>query len=467
MDEHELLNYAFEQSDTLFRLLAGQRTRRVFKGFSKDISGEEIHGASGNRLSFHDPGRFEPGSTPLTWEGNNLSAPEPLSELEEAILLWAACGPNGIVAGDIGLNENLSTMVCMAGRTIPGPCNDAAVNMVVVNDRGTWLYRPTYDREKVVEIEGPEDYSKVLKWYREGMIKLSDQRLDCDWSLLPGRPWGIYQFNSNKPGSTMFIPVFGMAHEMVNYLFAAFEFLGWNIIDEATGQSAGLKPWVKKHRLDYDLTQRYWETFFFATECNPPAMAIQNIRLAAESLGLGSWNHSTNTDVVLGGFQDKAKGLNMVSTDFNGAKNFVGLKGVLEGCGLPAPWNASPEEVVDHVLEGKYGSGVFMGKGSEFLAIEKGPFKPAVRDAVRAHKKSKVASWCVEAAKAYMRYTFDHYGRYPVYLSDFQTSAFMIEVSHCDIRYYENFNVPGYINSRIRRHHELWHSKAGAIKRAA
>ncbi len=466
MSDRELLKHAFEETDTFFKLLAGHRTRRMFKGGSKDITGAEIHGATGRKLAFEGE-RFEPGKTALTWEGSNVDTPEPLTELEEALLLWAACGPNGIVAGDIGLNENLSTMVCMAGRTIPGPCNDAAVNMVVVNDRGTWLYRPTYEREKVVEIEGPRDYDKVLKWYREGMIRLSDQRLDVDWSLNPGRVWGIYQFNSNKPGSTMFIPIFGIAHEMVNYLFAAFEFLGWNIIDEESGQSAGLDRWAKKYNLDYQTTERTWETFFMVSECNPPAMAIQNIRLAAESLGLGSWNHSTNTDVVLGGYLDQCKGLDMVRTDFNGNKNYVGLNGILEGCGLPAPWNRSPEEVVERVLEGKYGSGVFMGRGSEFFAIEKGPFKPAVRDAIRKHRKSKIAPWCVDAAKACLRHLFDKYGRYPVYFSDFQTSAFMVEVGHCDVNYYERFNVPGYINDRIRRHHKTWHSKERALRRAA
>jgi hypothetical protein len=466
MTDRDMLKYAFEGTDTLFRLLAGHRTRRVFKGGSKDIAGEEIHGGTGRRLAFEGD-RFEPGKTPMTWEGRNVDDPEPLTELEEALLLWAACGPNGIVAGDIGLNENLSTMVCMAGRTIPGPCNDAAVNMVVVNDRGTWLYRPSYEREKVVEIESPKDYDKVLKWYREGMIKLSDKRLDVDWSLNPGRVWGIYQFNSNKPGSTMFIPVFGIAHEMVNYLFAAFEFLGWNLIDEETQKSCGLDPWISRHNLDYNMTERTWEMFFLVTECNPPAMAIQNIRLAAEAMGLGSWNHSTNTDVVLGGYLDKCKGLDMVNTDFNGAKNYVGLKGILEGCGMPAPWNESPEAVVDRVLEGKYGSGIFMGKGSEYFSIEKGPFKPAVRDAVRKHRKSKIAPWAVDAAKACLRYLYDKFGRYPVYVSDFQTSAFMIEVSHCDTNYYERFNVPGYINKRIRNHHKNFHAPQRTIRRAA
>ncbi len=65
MTERELLKHAFEESDTLFKLLAGQRTRRVFKGGSKDISGVEIHGGTGRKLAFEGE-RFEPGPTALT-----------------------------------------------------------------------------------------------------------------------------------------------------------------------------------------------------------------------------------------------------------------------------------------------------------------------------------------------------------------------------------------------------------------
>ena len=119
-EEKDLLKYAFEGTPTVFQALAGQRTHRVFKGFSKDISQPEVHGGTGRTLELKGPW-FEPGATPLTWEGQDIAEVEPLTELETALIMWAACGPNGIVGGDIGVNENLSTMVCMAGRTIPGP----------------------------------------------------------------------------------------------------------------------------------------------------------------------------------------------------------------------------------------------------------------------------------------------------------------------------------------------------------
>ena len=479
--EKELLKQAFEGTPTVFQALAGQRTHRVFKGFSKDISQPEVHGGTGRTIEMKGPW-FEPGATALTWEGKDLAEVEPLSELETALLLWAACGPNGIVGGDIGLNENLSTMVCMAGRTIPGPCNDAAVNIIFANDDGTFLYKPTYHRERPVEIETEEDYEKVLTWFREGTIKLSDKRPDIDWTVMPGRPLGIYQINSNKPGSTVFFPVCGMAHELINYYFAGFEFLGWYLIDEETLKPAGMEKWVNdpKYALNMPFTIRQYETFFALTEANPVGMSVQNIRLAAEAMGLGSWNHSTNMDLIFGGFDAVAravglkegefthtKGLGFTYSTINGGNNYVGIPGVLEGKGLPAPWNKSPEAVVEEIFHDKYKQGYLFSEGTEFFPIDKGPYKPEVLEAIRKHPKSRIADWCVDAAKAVVRYCCDKWGRYPVYFSDFQNPYFMIEVGHVDEHYYDTKNISGFVNKRIRSHGQQWHRSPTAMKRAA
>ena len=72
------------------------------------------------------------------------------------------------------------------------------MNIIFANDEGTFLYKPTYERERPVEIQSEEDYHKVLRWFREGTTKLLDSRPDVDWSVDPGRPAGIYQVNTNK-----------------------------------------------------------------------------------------------------------------------------------------------------------------------------------------------------------------------------------------------------------------------------
>ena len=88
-------------------------------------------------------------------------------------------------------------------------------------------------------------------------------------------------------------------------------------------------------------------------------------------------------------------------------------------------------------------------------------------DAIRKHPKSRIADWCVDAAKAVVRYCFDKWGRYPVYFSDFQNPYFMIEVGHVDEKYYDSKNISGYINNRIRSHNSRWHRKLAAMKKAA
>ena len=478
-DEHRELARAFQQGPSVFRTLAEQRTHRVFKGFSKDITGAETHGGTGRTLEMRSA-YMQPERTALTWEGADLAAVEPISELETALLLWAACGPNGIVAGDIGVNENLSTMVCMAGRTIPGPCNDAAVHIFFANDRGTFLYKPTFQRERPVEIQGEEDYDKVLRWFREGTIQLSDRRPDIDWSVDPGRPAGIYQVNSNKPGSTVFWPIYGTAHEFINYLFAGFEWLGWYFTDEETGRPAGCGRWVDdpKHHLTMPFTLRQYETFLSISEANPAGMAVQNIRLAAESLGLGSWNHSINMDLLLGGMDavyrslglapgeyTATRGLGFTYTTAHGGNNYVGIPGVLEGKGLPAPWNESPERVVEEVFEDKYRKGAFMTDGTEYFPIDRGPWKPEVRDAIRAHPRACIPDWCVDAARSVVRYCFDKWGRYPGYFSDFQNAYFMVEVGVVDERFYDAKNIAGFVNPRIRE--RSGRRPSGALRRVA
>ncbi len=191
--------------------------------------------------------------------------------------------------------------------------------------------------------------------------------------------------------------------------------------------------------------------------------AIQNIRLAPESLGLGSWNHSTNMDLIFGandvicaakglreGEYTSTKGLGLTYSTLNDSNNYVGIPGVLEGMGLPAPWNESPEAVVQRVYDDKYKKGAFFTDGTEFLSIDQGPWKPEVLDAIRKHPRSQIPEWCVEASKSVVRYCFDKWGRYPVYFSDFQNSFFMIEVGVVDDRFYDEKNVSGFINPRIR-----------------
>lgn len=433
--EQERLKTAFERTPTFFQLLTTLRSRRVGAGYTVDSGTREVHGVTGRRL--------ESTGGPLSFV--STAAPHPLTELETALLCWAACGPNGIVAGDIGLSNNPGVLMQFGGRTIPAAGNDHAVELIFSNDEGTFLYRPTGNRTRVVEIESEADYPKVVEWFREGVVKLSDQRLDVDWAISPGRPMGIWQSNLNRPGTTWFIPVADAAKSMVNLYFSVFEHMHWLITDEDTGEPCGLERWARPGFLEVPITQRTYEEVMLHMADYQHGMLIQNLRLAAEALGLGCWIFGGFCEeIVMGGFRPLAKGLRFRYKVIDGKRNYVGLPKVLEGFGLPAPWHKSPDDLIDRVLALRED------------ASSKTSYRPEVQETLRDNPAFKPSEWAVEATRAVLNYLFERYGRFPVYFSTFHSNLHA-QLHHLDAAFYKNYFQPGYLNDRHLQHKATWH----------
>ncbi|HZC98930.1 MAG TPA: hypothetical protein VFA46_01670, partial [Actinomycetes bacterium] len=237
VEEHRQLVQAFERTPSLFKLLATLRSRRVGKGYSVEPGVEEIHPVTG-RAQYMAAG-------PCSYVSPH--EPQALNEVEEALVVWAAGGPNGTIAMDLPTQADMATWLCVAGRTIPGPCNDSQVHFFIINDRGVYFWYPTREREKPVEIETEEDYDKVLNWYREGLVQLSDKRSDFDLSWgVANRLMGAWQWNFNKPGSSVIIPVSEIALEQVNLLLTFYEWNGWYFVDDDGEPNVGA-DFLKEH----------------------------------------------------------------------------------------------------------------------------------------------------------------------------------------------------------------------------
>jgi hypothetical protein len=151
--ERRQLKMFFEQTRSLPQLLTTLRSRRVALGYAIE-SGQPETRASGRTL-IQEQG-------PLTFRSEH--AVVPLTELEESLVAWSACGPNGMAHWDIAIHGGFHELVTIAGRTAAAPGNSFAHDLLIIKDDGAYIYNPGTDRSKMVEIESEQDYDKVLDW---------------------------------------------------------------------------------------------------------------------------------------------------------------------------------------------------------------------------------------------------------------------------------------------------------------
>ena len=132
--------------------------------------------------------------------------------------------------------------------------------------------------------------ARVLELYRESLNKLEDGRAD-----MPDKMPGLFEFNqwnANKPGTTLFIPVTDVTEEYLNLLtlYCSHSY-GFTIIDDLTGKPAGVEKWVDKGRLKGEIKLSLFDLEVrILTGLNvEQAFITQNMALALQPLGLAGW----------------------------------------------------------------------------------------------------------------------------------------------------------------------------------
>jgi hypothetical protein len=459
-EQYRQLKHYFEGTRTLPQLLATLRSRRVGLGYSIESGEAETRGATGRTLQQQ--------RGPLAFVSEHPTVP--LSEVEEAIVAWSACGPNGMAHWDIAVHGGFHELVQIAGRTAAGPGNSFATDLLVIKDQGAFLYNPGTERERMVEIQGEDDYHKVLDWYRGGMHQVLDHRPDIDWGLrAPGAPnaslFGPYQFNVNREGTTWFIPITDIGWLYFSVMLNLFDAWHLYFTDDQTGEPAGVGEWVEEGKLEFPITIGQIEQFIFQVETYPPGSIVQNMRLAAEAMGLGNWIFcGFFDDILMGAFPDLARGLEFRAEPLNeraplasGALKIFGMEGVKEATYVPSPRYRDGRAIMQAMMEEKYGQGRTMSKGEDnWMLTHNGPFKgDTVREIVN-HPVVQVSDWAVEAAAAYVDYCVERYGQCPVYFNPMQCN-FGAVIHHVDPAFYERYYDGSSVTPTIRQHMEAWH----------
>jgi hypothetical protein len=460
MNDRERLKWAFEKSASFFQLLTTVRSRRVGRGYRIDSGTEVKHPATGRTLKqAGGPMKFISRKEPL-----------PLTRLEEALISWAACGPSGLVAWDISLDGGFHELTWVAGRTVPSPGNSLATDLLVINDSGAYIYKPTRKRSRPIEIQSEADYDKVLQWWDEGLVQILDERPDVDHALrVPGAPsavlMGPYQFNLNMPGSTWFIPLNDagwLNSALINFLDC------WHfyLVDEWNGgRPAGLEKWVKEGMLELPVTIAGEEQLIFQVEQYPIGCMVQNMRLAAEAMGLGAWVFcGFNPEILMGMMPEVTRGLgfhieapNPKAPVSTGQTKIFGIEGVKEATYVPSPRFKSAEQLVKAWYDEKYAPGGTLHRGEEnYLRKIGSPWNTDTTEKIIADRRTRPSEWVQEALISYIDYCVKTFGQWPVTYNPMQ-AHFGAVIHNVDEEFYDRYYKEGYITDSIRNRAKIWH----------
>ncbi|HEV3001545.1 MAG TPA: hypothetical protein VGW75_12460 [Solirubrobacteraceae bacterium] len=457
-----VLQRAIEAAPGVFGTLATVRSRRVGAGYRVDSGAEEAHPVTGRAM--------RQGAGPHAFVSE--LEPQPLALWEEALLAWAACGPNGLVAWDVSMDGGFNQIVSALGRTAPEPNNTLATDLVIVSDGGTWLYRPA------PELTGPAIAGtdparlaeQVLEWYRDGRTRLLDGRPDVDWAMRePGAPnaplHGPHQFNMNRPGSVWLLPVTdagSLGSGMVDLFATRHAYL---VDDFADGRPAGLEEFVGEGQLERPVPLSAYEQGVLTNEIYPAGCVVQNVRLAAEALGLGTWAFSGHDAAILFGARPElARGLGFEVAERNprapvaaGALKVFGKPGVKEATFVPSPRFRSPAALVSHWYDQRHGRGAWASPGADNpIAAGRTAWREDRAEQIAGHPLAEPPSWAWRAAERHIAYCVERYGQWPVSFNPMQ-AGFGVTVHHVDTAFYDRHYRPGLVTPAIREHHRRWH----------
>jgi hypothetical protein len=223
--------------------------------------------------------------------------PVPLDELEEALICMAATGLSGLALGDLDPARGMSTLVQWTNRTWPSACSNHGTELFFTNDRGTYMldmFGLVPEAGEVATVAGKpveQQVDYILELYRRARVEIHPHRAPLP-TTLPGL-FDFNQWNANKPGTTLFIPVTNITLEYINLLFIYLSrSYGFSLVDEQRGnRSAGLDAALASGRVDpaRRMTIVEMETRALSALVVEQAFICQNVNLALQALGLGGW----------------------------------------------------------------------------------------------------------------------------------------------------------------------------------
>jgi hypothetical protein len=382
--------------------------------------------------------------------------PVPLDELEEALLVWSGTGLTGLCLADLPPEIGIDLLCQWTGRTWPSACNNHGTELFFTNDKGLYyidvkrMLPHHHELDMFFKMSRDEKIQRVLELYRESLVKIEDGRAN-----LPDKMPGLFNFNqwnTNKPGTSVFIPVTDITEEYINLLLLyCSSTYGFTIIDDLTGKPAGIEKWVKMGRLKeqvklslFDLEVR------ILTGLNvEQAFICQNMSLALQALGLAGWTFSGFIPrFAMGAAPQLFKGLGFrFIQPKKGAIDPpttvpVGRDGVFQA--YCPPYYKDMDEAIDAFFEHK----------NEAWKPEK-PF-PYTEPDKHLMKAPKPTERTIQIVKDVANYIYDTYGRFPAFV-DPMYMRLVFQAMHLDLEFYDKYYPPGSYSDMHINHFKLFH----------
>ena len=378
--------------------------------------------------------------------------PLPLTELEEAVLVWLGTGVTGLALGDLP-PDGLSWMHRWIGRSWPCSVNSHSTELFFTNDAGLHVARlrgrePDGGATRAAAGDDPADAGEAMaRLLREARTTLEPGRAD----LPTGEP-GLFAFNAwnvNKPGTTLLVPVTNMTVEYLTLLFIYFDERNrFAIVDELAGGACGLEPWIARGRLGRtEMSLIDLELRVLTTLNVEGAFICQNMSLALQALGLGGWAFTGFLPHHVLGADPEHRGLGF---DFVTPQRTpraharpvpVGRAGVHEA--LCPPYVADMREAVERFLAERRADPGAASPYADPRAVLAGREDPSEET--------------IEIVVAFTQNVLDAYGRFPAFI-DPMFVRLVLQAHHLDLDFYDRHYVEGAYSDLHRRHMELWHA---------
>jgi hypothetical protein len=414
---------------------------------------------------------------------SSCHAPFPLSEDEEAALVFAACGITGYALADLPFaeGEGGTIMAGLLGRTVASGDAIQTVAFIVTNDEATYLIKRPQDftQDEIPELIRLADKGEWVELYRRSRVKIKNGRaaapLGPMFNLNVNR-WSLY-----TPGTTYFLPINELTFMYINGLLEVFnEATGAFVLDErANLRPAGIGSFARSkggHLVDdpkagRSVTVQRLELMVSEVVTIEQGMMLQNLGLMAQALGLGGFPNFAEHES--GWFEAAGFRLEeMAASRYFGAGRVVStlmkILGrdvsvpypiALESAGMALlkpycpPYYSSMEAAVRAVVETKCGStGVFRARSASSAWCDPSGICRQIPDLSEA---------AIVATIAYCSYIYDRYGRFPAYMPPFRTVT-GFQACHLDLEFYERFYRPEALSETERGHMAKWHGETTA-----